>query len=220
MVSYCGMTTTSEPEHPGERRPPCWRHSPVWSLPSQWSTAKQKNLYARQPRAMPRHGDSSRLDGSGHSPGGERRSCAGRATRASTEEPGIYGAQALWLALRKAETYVGVSHMPFRAVHGFRRGVAGDVARASGDAWLGVQFIGDRDPDRIGEYVLERGDELERAVRLLDRSWIDGPKPSTECQPAGIPARIKSDPLQFNLQAGAGGLEPPTSRLTAGRSAN
>jgi integrase len=141
--------------------------------------------------------------------------------RCGREEPGVYGAQALWLALRKAETHAGVPHVPFRAVHGFRRGVAGDVARASGDAWLGVQFIGDRDPDRIADYVLERGDELERAVRLLDRSWIDGPKPSTERQPAGRPARIKLDPLQLNdFQAGAGGLEPPTSRLTAGRSAN
>ena len=29
-------------------------------------------------------------------------------------------------------------------------------------AWLGVQYIGDRDPDRIAEYVQEREDALER----------------------------------------------------------
>ena len=93
--------------------------------------------------------------------------------RCGREEPGVYGAQALWLAFRKAETHAGVPHVHFRAVHGFRRGVAGDVARASGDAWLGVQFIGDRDPDRIGEYVLERGDELERAVKQAVGSCVD-----------------------------------------------
>jgi integrase len=41
--------------------------------------------------------------------------------RAGREEPGVYGAQALWLALRKAEDRAEVLHRPFRAVHGFRR---------------------------------------------------------------------------------------------------
>ena len=86
---------------------------------------------------------------------------------------------------------------------------------ASGDAWLVYSSSGTGiriGSDRIGEYVLERGDELERAVRLLDRSRIDGPKPSTERQPARIPARINLDPLRTNdFQAGAAGLEPPTS---------
>jgi hypothetical protein len=35
------------------------------------------------------------------------------------------------------------------------------------------------DPHLTWDDVDFEGDELERAVRLLDRSWIDGPKPST-----------------------------------------
>jgi integrase len=106
------------------------------------------------------------------------------------EEPGVYGAQALWLALTKAEERAGVPHRPFRAVHGFRRGVAGDVARGSGDAWLGVQYIGDRDPDRIAEYVQEREDALDGAVTMLDRAWaVPTPErePETVTKPSPAP---------------------------------
>ncbi|HYL55588.1 MAG TPA: hypothetical protein VEU73_08445 [Gemmatimonadales bacterium] len=65
------------------------------------------------------------------------------------EEPGVRRAGPLACAHKVREERAGVPHRPFRAVHGFRRGVAGDVARGSGDAWLGVQYIGDREPDRI-----------------------------------------------------------------------
>jgi integrase len=100
--------------------------------------------------------------------------------RCGREEPGVYGAQALWLALRGAEQRAGVPRLPFRAVHGFRRGVAGDVARASGDPWLGVQYIGDTGTDRIAEYVQERTDTLEGAAAALDRMWTESVKlPST-----------------------------------------
>jgi hypothetical protein len=38
------------------------------------------------------------------------------------------------------------------------------------DAWLGVQYIGDRDPDQIAEYVQECEDALDGAVAMLDRA--------------------------------------------------
>ena len=127
------------------------------------------------------------------------------------EEPGVYGAQALWLALKKAEERAGVPHLPFRAVHGFRRGVAGDVARASGDPWLGVQYIGDRDPDRIAEYVQERGDALEGAAGLLDQAWAQTPE--TVKEPS---IRGKGRSQVVAGEAPEAGLEPATRRLTAG----
>lgn len=91
--------------------------------------------------------------------------------KSGREEQGVYGAQALWLALKKAELRAGVPRLPFRAVHGFRRGVAGDVARNSGNPWLAIQYIGDRDPDRIAEYVQERTDSLDGAADMLDKEW-------------------------------------------------
>jgi hypothetical protein len=83
-------------------------------------------------------------------------------------------------------------------VHGFRRGVAGDVARGSGDAWLGVQYIGDRDPDRIAEYVQECEDALDGAVAMLDRAWA-------------LPPESKPEPVTRPLPAPGGGDEPPAS---------
>ncbi len=88
-------------------------------------------------------------------------------------------------AFQGAQERAGV-HRPFRAVHGFRRGVAGDVARGSGDAWLGVQYIGDRDPDRIAEYVQEREDALDGAVAMLDRAWA---VPTPEGEPENVTKR-------------------------------
>jgi len=135
------------------------------------------------------------------------------------EEPGVYGAQALWLALKKAEVRARVPHLPFRAVHGFRRGVAADVARGSGDAWLGVQYIGDIDPDRIAEYVQEREDALDGAVALLDLAWAElGPegKPETVTRPSPAPAdeggAAGSDWESGTWEAPEVGLEPATRR--------
>ena len=143
------------------------------------------------------------------------------------EEPGVYGAQALWLALKKAEERAGVAHLPFRAVHGFRRGVAGDVARSSGDAWLGVQYIGDTDPDRIAEYVQEREDALDGAVALLDRAWAESrpeKEPETVTRPSLAPpdekAAFESGWESETWGAPEAGLEPATRRLTAGCSTN
>ncbi len=133
----------------------------------------------------------------------------------------MYGAQALWLALTKAEKRAGVPHRPFRAVHGFRRGVAGDVARGSGDAWLGVQYIGDRDPDRIAEYVQEREDALEGAVAMLDRAWaVPTPErePETVTKPSPAPegenGASESDWGAESWEAPEAGLEPATRSLS------
>jgi len=51
------------------------------------------------------------------------------------------------------------------------------------DAWLGVQFIGDRDPDRIAEYVQEREDALDGVVAMLDRAWA---VPTPEREPETV----------------------------------
>ncbi len=61
---------------------------------------------------------------------------------------GVAGPHHLACTLRQAGQGVGATHDPRRVF-----GVAGDAARGSGDAWLGVLYIGDRDPHRIAEYI-------------------------------------------------------------------
>jgi len=91
------------------------------------------------------------------------------------------------------------------------------MARGSGDAWLGVQYIGDRDPDRIAEYVQEREDALEGAVAMLDRAWaVPTPErePETVTKPSPAPASencaSESDWGAEGWEAPEAGLEPAT----------
>jgi hypothetical protein len=97
----------------------------------------------------------------------------------------------------------------------------------SGDAWLGVQYIGDRDPDRIAEYVQEREDALEGAVAMLDRAWaVPTPErePETVTKPSPAPEGENWAPESHwsaeGWKAPEAGLEPATRRLTAGCSTN
>lgn len=75
-----------------------------------------------------------------------------------------YTYQAAYLLLVEAERAAGVPHLRWRAFHGFRKMVAGNVAEATGNPWLALQWIGDRDPARMRQYVKERPAELERAA--------------------------------------------------------
>lgn len=79
-----------------------------------------------------------------------------------------YSIQSLWAALMRAEKAAGVEHKPYRGGHGFRRMLAGDVAEITGNAMLGLQSIGDRDPKQLGRYVKKRDDQMSDAFRALD----------------------------------------------------
>lgn len=79
-----------------------------------------------------------------------------------------YRYQSFHSQLLKAEKRAGVAHAPFRAAHGGRRMVAGNIAAATGDPWLALQFIGDTDPKRAKEYVQERADRLQAIADRRD----------------------------------------------------
>ena len=87
--------------------------------------------------------------------------------------------------------------------------------------------IGDRDPDRIPEYVQEREDALDGAVAMLDRAWaVPTPEgePETVTKPSPAPEgenwASESDRGAESWEAPEAGLEPATRRLTAGCSTN
>lgn len=83
-------------------------------------------------------------------------------------KPGVYGAQAFAYHLWKAEAAAGVEHRPFRGAHGFRKMVAGEVAEATGDPWLALQFIGDTDVSLVQKYLKRREDRLVAVANQLD----------------------------------------------------
>lgn len=75
------------------------------------------------------------------------------------DEPYTY--QAYWKALQKAEKAAGVTHVRGRAAHGFRRQASNDARRATGDAALGMLWIGDTDLRQAASYIREREEEMD-----------------------------------------------------------
>jgi integrase len=85
------------------------------------------------------------------------------------DDRATWTAQALWLALRKAERRGGVRHLPSRAMHGFRRAVAGDVLELTRDLKLALDWIGDVDLGMARRYLRPRNPRLEEAAAAVDR---------------------------------------------------
>ncbi len=88
--------------------------------------------------------------------------------RKGREAPGVYGVQSFWTALRRAEDRAGIVHAPYRAAHGFRRMVAGEILERTGDPVMALRFIGDTDMKLIATYLKTRSDRLEAIARVLD----------------------------------------------------
>lgn len=97
--------------------------------------------------------------------------------RAAGEKP--YTIQSFWKALTEAEKRAGVEHRSYRAGHGFRRTLVGDLAALTGDTMLALRAVGDRDPRRAEDYRKDRAEEFREAFRALDR------RASTRTAPAG-----------------------------------
>jgi integrase len=108
--------------------------------------------------------------------------------RARGDDPrAIYHPTALLRALRTAETRAGVTHRPYRVTHGFRRAVAGDVARSTGNLKRAREHVGDADIRRAREYMQVRPDHLKEAASVMDRDRSDRPQTVPEPRPTAEP---------------------------------
>lgn len=105
-------------------------------------------------------------------------SAAQRARGNATQEP-HYTIQSLTGALHRAEQRSGVETIRWRAGHGFRRGLVGDLVDATGDVTLALQAIGDRDLSMATHYRVRRHDKVDAAIQ--DRA--------ARLVPSGAPAR-------------------------------
>jgi integrase len=77
--------------------------------------------------------------------------------------------QALHQALARAEARAGIAHVKYRATHGHRRGVAGDLHAATGSSKTAANWIGDKSVEVVEEhYLLERDSELRKSARMLE----------------------------------------------------
>lgn len=76
-----------------------------------------------------------------------------------------YSIQSLTDAIHRAEANAVVETIKWRAGHGFRRGLVGDLIQSTGDATLALQAIGDRDLSMLAHYNAKRRDRVDAAVQ-------------------------------------------------------
>jgi integrase len=72
----------------------------------------------------------------------------------------------LWESVRAAEDRAGVPHKAYRLLHGARKMTAGNIADATGDMRLAMEFIGD-DVRQAPAYLKRRENRLERAADAI-----------------------------------------------------
>lgn len=95
-----------------------------------------------------------------------------------------YSIQSLTDAIHRAEKRADVETVKWRAGHGFRRGLVGDLADQTGDVTFALQAIGDKDVRMARHYRSRRDDKVaaalqERAGRLMPET----PESATNVQP-------------------------------------
>lgn len=118
--------------------------------------------------------------------------------------------QAYNQALRDAEKRAGIDHVKWRAAHGFRRGIAGDVHAQTGSEKRAAEWIGDKDIRVVKDsYLLERDDELRKTADLVGML----PNATTEQPAIEKGSETSSEPSESSLTGEpAVGIEPTTAR--------
>ena len=92
--------------------------------------------------------------------------CAAKQKLREANRPSPY--QTIHSALIKAEERAGVTHQEYRALHGGRRHVVGEVGAATGDRMTGLEYVGDTDPKMLARYDRRMPERLAKAADILD----------------------------------------------------
>ncbi len=122
--------------------------------------------------------------------------------------------------LRKLERAADVEHLPNRAFHAFRRSLATKLVEQLGVSQA-ARWIGDT-PDVLLRCYLKPSKEREQAAAALLLNHLQADELQRNCNAPSRSMKRARQTLKKLRQrrTGAGGFEPPTSWLTARRSAN
>lgn len=91
--------------------------------------------------------------------------------------------QSLWSVLEHAEAKAKIAKIKYRAGHGFRRGLVGDLLEAGNDMDLALKAIGDKDPRMARHYAVKRNERIERALATRAASFDDATEGQTKGKP-------------------------------------
>lgn len=80
-----------------------------------------------------------------------------------------YSIQSLWSVLQGAERRAGIAKLDYRAGHGFRRGLVGDLLAAGNDMELALKAIGDRDLRMAQHYAIKRNERINAALAAREQ---------------------------------------------------
>jgi hypothetical protein len=112
--------------------------------------------------------------------------------RANASKTPHYTIQSYTAALDDAHARAGVPKIRYRAGHGFRRGLVGDLADASGDIHAALLAIGDHDVRMARNYRVRRddktrqllGDRLDGMSQHIPKELRSATEGATEVQPS------------------------------------
>ena len=90
-------------------------------------------------------------------------------TARPTRNSETYTIQSLWSALKEAEKKAGVAPIKFRAGHGFRRGLVGDLLQDGASIELALQAIGDKDLRMHKHYAIKRDERVNESLNKRAR---------------------------------------------------
>lgn len=110
-----------------------------------------------------------------------------------------YTLQSFWSALENAEKRAGIAKVRFRAGHGFRRGLVGDLLADGADIELALKAIGDRDVRMAQHYAVKRNSRIEAALGAraarIEGATKGRPTPeNSEAAPPGEETRRPATP--------------------------
>jgi integrase len=110
---------------------------------------------------------------------------APKKVRVVVDKPWSY--QAFNQALHNAEGRADVPNIKYRAAHGFRRGVVGDLIDKYGSEKLAAEWIGDKDVRVVKDsYVMEREDRMRKVAEGMNSNAIKRNEPAEDGEPSGV----------------------------------
>lgn len=151
-------------------------HPLLWETLSALETARQARERAAHYRVRPHH--KSRTAGP------ERLAAADWVLFAERDKACPMSYSSLHYHLRQAEIRAGVPHRDYRAAHGFRRMVVGEIGERTGDRLLGLEFVGDTDPKMLKSYDRRRQARIERGAEAIQSART--PEHATKAGPESI----------------------------------
>jgi site-specific recombinase XerD len=104
--------------------------------------------------------------------------------RAMLTKGETYTIQSLWAALKAAEKAAGIEPVRYRAGHGFRRGLVGDLLASGVDLELALKAIGDKDLRMGRHYAIKRNERIEKAFTDRAEQFSGASVGATQVQPS------------------------------------